>query len=295
MAVRRKGNDEMRSKSLVVGAALVAGLGVLAGCSTSVAGSPTAAGSSGGSGQGGAGSQLGSEVKTVSDLSNLVGNSVEQATTVQVNMKNAAGTGTGTIKFGDPVAEKMTMSTSAGSEQVVLVNNVFYVQIPGMQDVTSKPWIKIDPNDTTNPANQLFSALVNSIKENADPSQMIKNLEAGGTLTGTDTEQLNGQATTHYKITVDIDKMIANQTDPTMKQMLGMAEQQGLRNYPVEVWLDGHGLPLQTTIDMPALSGAPGSGGVSTVTYTNWGTPVTISAPPDDQVGTMPSIPGSGG
>ena len=48
--------------------------------------------------------------------------------------------------------------------------------------------------------------MVSSIKQNADPSQMIKNLEAGGTLTGTDTEQLNGQATTHYKITVNIEQ-----------------------------------------------------------------------------------------
>jgi hypothetical protein len=283
----------MRAKSLVVGAAMLAGLGVLAGCTSSVSGSPTVAGSSGGSGsQGGAGSQLGSQVRTVSDLSNLVGSSVEQATTVQVSMKSGVGTTSGSIKFGDPVAEKMTIDTPNGSEQVLLVDNVFYMQIPGMQDLTNKPWIKIDPNDSSNPANQFFVSLINSIKENADPSQMIKNLEAGGTLTGTDTEQLNGQSTTHYKITVDIDKMIANQTDPTMKQLLGMAEQQGLKNYPVEVWLDAHGLPVQTTIDMPALSGAPGSGGVSTLTYTNWGAPVTIAAPPADQVGTMP---GTGG
>ena len=285
----------MRGKSLLAGAALVAGLGVLAGCTSSVAGSPTVAGSGGGGTQGGAGSQLGSQVKTVSDLSNLVGNSVEQATTVQVSMNSGVGTTTGSIKFGDPVAEKMTMSTAAGSEQVLLVNNVFYMQIPGMQDITNKPWIKIDTTDSSNPANQIFSALVNSIKENADPSQMIKNLEAGGTLTGTDTEQLNGQSTTHYKITVDIDKMIANQTDPTMKQLLGAAQQQGLTNYPVEVWLDGHGLPVQTTINMPALSGAAGSGGLSTVTYSNWGAPVTITPPPDDQVGTMPTMPGTGG
>lgn len=283
----------MRAKSLVVGAAMVAGLGVLAGCTSSVTGSPTVAGSGGGgASQGGAGSQLGSQVKTVSDLSNLVGNSVEQATTVQVSMKSGVGTTTGSIKFGDPVAEKMTMDTPNGSEQVLLVDNIFYMQIPGMQDLTNKPWIKIDTTDSSNPANQIFTALVSSIKENADPSQMIKNLEAGGTLTGIDTAQLGGQSTTHYKITVDIDKMIANQTDPTMKQLLGMAEQQGLKNYPVEVWLDSHGLPVQTTIDMPAMSGAPGSGGVSTVTYSNWGAPVTITAPPADQVGTMPSMGG---
>lgn len=278
----------MRAKSLMVGAAMVAGLGVLAGCTSSVTGSPTVAGGGGGgsTSQGGAGSQLGSQVKTVSDLSNLVGNSVEQATTVQVTMKSGIGTTTGSIKFGDPVAEKMSISTAAGTEQVLLVDNVFYMQIPGMQDLTGKPWIKADSS------NQVFATMLNNIKDNADPSQMIKNLEASGTLTGTDTAQLNGQPTTHYKITVDVDKMIANQTDPTMKQLLGMAEQQGLKNYPVEVWLDGHGLPVQTTINMPSLSGAAGSDGVSTVTYTNWGAPVTITAPPADQVGTMP---GTGG
>jgi hypothetical protein len=286
---------KMRAKSLVVGAALVAGLGVLAGCGSSpIAGTATATGSSGSSG-GGAGSQLGSQVKTVSDLSNLVGNSVEQANTVKVTMKSASATTTGSIKFSDPIAEQVTVSAPTGSEQVLLVDNVFYMQIPSLQQVTGKPWIKIDPTDTSDPANQLFASMVNSIKQNADPSQMIKNLEAGGTLTGTDTEQLNGQGTTHYKITVDIDKMIANQTDPTMKQMLGLAEQQGLRNYPVEVWLDSHGLPIQTTINMPALSAAPGSGGLSTVTYSDWGSPVTISAPPADQVGTMPTMPGTGG
>ncbi len=282
----------MRAKSLLVGAALMAGLGVVAGCGGSIAGLPTAAGSSGGSGSG-AGSQLGSQVKTVSDLSNLVGNKVEQATTAQVSMTSAASTTSGSIKFGDPVAEKMTITAPTGNEQVLFVNNVFYMQIPSMSQVTGKPWLKVDPSDTSNPANKFFGSIVSSIKQNADPTQMLRNLEASGTLTGSDTEQLDGQSTTHYKITVNIDKMIANQTDPTMKQLLTMAEQAGLHDYPVEVWLDSHDLPVRITINMPGLGA--GTGGLSTITYSNWGGPVTITPPPDDQVGTMPSVPGTGG
>jgi hypothetical protein len=232
-------------------------------------------------------------VKTVSDLSNLVGNKVEQATTVQVTMRSAASTTTGSIKFGDPLAEKMTIATPTGNEQVLLVNNVFYMQIPSLSQVTGKPWIKVDPSDSSNPANQFFGSIVSSIKQNADPTQMLKNLEAGGTLNGTDTEQLNGESTTHYKITVNIAKMIANQTDPTMKQLLTMAEQAGLHDYPVEVWLDSHGLPVQTTINMPGIGAS--AGGLSTITYSNWGAPVSITPPPDDQVGSMPSIPTTGG
>jgi hypothetical protein len=282
----------MRAKSLLAGAALMVGLGVLTGCGGSITGSPTAAGSSGGD-QGGAGSQLGSQVKTVSDLSNLVGNKVEQATTVQVTMKSATSTTTGSIKFGDPLAEKMNITAPTGNEQVLLVNNIFYMQIPSLAQVTGKPWIKVDPSDPSNPANQFFGSLVSSIKQNADPTQMLKNLEAGGTLNSTDTEQLNGQATTHYKITVNVSKMIANQTDPTMKQLLTMAEQAGLHDYPVEVWLDSHDLPVQSTINMPGLGA--GTGGLMTMTYSNWGAPVTITPPPDDQVGSMPTMPTTGG
>ena len=122
----------MRAKSLLAGAALMVGLGVLTGCGGPIVGSPTAAGSSGSTDQSGAGSQLGSQVKTVSDLSNLVGNKVEQATTVQVTMKSATSTTTGSIKFGDPLAEKMNIAAPTGNEQVLLVNNIFYMQIPGL-------------------------------------------------------------------------------------------------------------------------------------------------------------------
>jgi hypothetical protein len=288
----------MRAKSLLVSGAVLVSLGLLAGCGTTVSGSPTAAGASTGGTQGGAGSQLGAQVRTVADLSDLVGSSVQQATTAQVKMVSSSSTTTGSIKFGNPVSAKMTINSAAANgmpaeqEQMILVDNIFYMDIPGLSDVTpGKSWFKIDPSDTADPMNALFGSLIDSIKQNADPSQQLKALEAGGTLTGSDTEQLNGQPTTHYKITVNIDKMIANQSDATTKQLLTLAQQKGLTDYPVEMWLNSNGLPVQMTIDMPSISGAgsAGAGGLSTITYSNWGDPVTIAAPPADQVGSLPT------
>ncbi|HEX3784595.1 MAG TPA: hypothetical protein VHX38_33460 [Pseudonocardiaceae bacterium] len=283
----------MRAKSLLVGGAVVVSLGLLAGCGSTVTGSPTAAGASPSGSQGGAGSQLGAQVRTVADLSNLVGDSVQQATTVQVKMVSGASTTSGSIKFGNPVAEQMTVSTGGTTgEQVILLDNNFYIQVPGMSDMSGgKPWMEIKTSDSSNPAAQFFTALVSSIQQSADPANMIKNIEASGTLTKSDSEQLNGEQTTHYSITVNIDKMIANQTNATMKQLLGLAQQKGLTDYPVDVWLNSSGLPVQTTIDMPSINMGAGAsgGGLITVTYSNWGAPVTITPPPADQVGSLPT------
>jgi hypothetical protein len=283
----------MRAKSLLVSGTVLVAMGLLAGCGSAVTGSPTAAGAAtGGQSQGGAGSQLGAQVRTVADLSNLVGDSVQQATTAQIKMVSAGTTTTGSIKFGNPVAEQMTINAGSVAEQVILVNNNFYVQIPGMSAMTGgKPWMEIQTGGGSNPATQMFTALIGSIQQNADPANVLKNLEASGTLTGSDTEQLNGVATTHYSITVDITKMIANQTDQTMKQLLTTAQQKGLTNYPVGVWVNSSGLPVQTTINLPSIgAGATATGGgLSTITYSNWGAPVTITAPPADQVGTLPT------
>jgi hypothetical protein len=161
-----------------------------------------------------------------------------------------------------------------------------------MSDMSGgKPWMEIKTSDSSNPAAQFFTALVSSIQQSADPANMIKNIEASGTLTKSDSEQLNGEQTTHYSITVNIDKMIANQTNATMKQLLGLAQQKGLTDYPVDVWLNSSGLPVQTTIDMPSINMGAGAsgGGLITVTYSNWGAPVTITAPPADQVGGLPT------
>ncbi len=58
-----------------------------------------------------------------------------------------------------------------------------------------------------------------------------------------------------------------------------------------ELWLNKDTLPVQITTDQTALLqaiGAPGDGESKTMTkYTEWGVPVTVTAPPADQVGDL--------
>lgn len=62
---------------------------------------------------------------------------------------------------------------------------------------TTKPWIKIDPKGDDALSKSLSGSLT-EMKQNSDPSQLLKRIEGAGDITATAQESLNGKQTTHY-------------------------------------------------------------------------------------------------
>jgi hypothetical protein len=250
-------------------------------------------GNSGNSANGGADTGGNAAAVNLAALTKSIGDqTVEKNSTHMEITATAAGqeiTGQGDVKFGsEDAAVSMDMTTGMGSISIVFLDKTLYMKLP--QEVApGKPWVRIDPNSNSEIAKAL-GGMSDQLSKNADPRASLKTFEKSGEITDTREEDLNGTPTTHYTITVDVEKMAANQTDPTVKQGMEQAIAGGMKDFPVDVWVDEENLPLRFTMDTPTPDGQGGMTSVKMqIDYSEWGEPVDITAPPADQVGELPA------
>lgn len=226
-------------------------------------------------------------------LAKSIGDETSKASSAHMTITaDAAGqdiTGAGDLKFGSAdAAIAMDMTTPQGSVSMVFVDGLLYMKLP-QELVPGKPWLKIDPNSDSVLAKALGS-LNESLSRNADPRAALREFESSGEVTGAKEEELDGKKTTHYTITVDVRKMADNQADPTQKKAMQDAIAGGMKDFPVDVWVDEAGLPVRFAMDVPAPDGKGGLTSVKMqVDYTDWGKPVDIVPPPADQTTEPPA------
>lgn len=257
-----------------------------------------ACGGNGGSGDakdnGGANGGGSVAAASLADLAKSIGDKTAETNTAHVKITaDAAGQkidGEGDVKFAaQDVAMSMTMSTPEGDMSMVLLDKVFYIKLP--QEIEAgKSWIKID-STSDNPIAKALGGMTEQMSKNADPRATLEQFQESGEITDTKEETIDGQKTTHYTITVDVEKMAANQADPTMKKALEDTIKAGLKDFPVAVWINEDDLPVRFALDMP-MPDPSGSGANTTMKmqmdYSAWGEPVEIAAPAADQVAEMP-------
>jgi hypothetical protein len=204
---------------------------------------------------------------------------VEQAQTVKfkesMTLLGIPLTADGVAKFGDQGADvDVTSNTPAGPVQVVILGGDVYTKGLG-QGAPGKPWTK-----NAGAAKNIASALKQS-----DPRLAIKMFADVGTLKQVGTETVNGVSATHYSITVDLAKVA--QQHPDLADVLNLLIKQGVKTQDVQLWVDSQKRPVRivTSGQLPNPA-KPGTKIESkqTVDFTDWGAPVTIQAPPSDQV-----------
>lgn len=202
----------------------------------------------------------------------------------------------------------LTMDMMGRSMEVRLVDQTLYVKKPaGMGGPSGKPWIKMSTEN---------SGMFGQFGKRADPTQLLQRVKKAGTITKSERTQLNGQSVSHYWIKLDFAKMadmspMAKQLPPQMMNNLDGV------TLPMQLWLNQKKLPVKATMDLSAMmqkmmdamksqlpEGANQGQAMAqmkkmfenakmTMTYSDWGKPVDISAPPADKVTTAPSS-GSG-
>jgi hypothetical protein len=231
---------------------------------------------------------------SLADLAKSIGEQTSETNTAHMKISaDAAGqqlTGEGDIRMSEQdSAMSMDMTTPEGTMSMVLLDNVFYIKVPTELE-PGKSWLKIDANDKSNPMAQALGGMTEQMSKNADPRATLEQFEKAGEITDTKEEELDGKQTTHYTITVDVEKLAANQEDPTMKSAMDQAIQGGLKDFPVDVWIDEEDLPVRFTMDMPTPN--PATGQTESVKmqidYTDWGKPVDIQAPPASEIAEFP-------
>jgi hypothetical protein len=113
-----------------------------------------------------------------------------------------------------------------------------------------KSWVKLDVGALAKKAGIDLSKLQQG--DSADPAKMFSYLRRAAVPTVVGHETVGGVATTHYKMTIDLRRLAAAETDATARESLQRAIQlSGVSSYPAEAWVGGDGYLRRMRITIP--------------------------------------------
>ncbi len=206
------------------------------------------------------------------DFAKLVSDGLESSTTAKLSMEMTAGgmvtTATGEIDYrGDQPATSMTMTIpgGGGEVQMIMVDGAMYMTLPIQgQD----GWFKLDLSDTGALGDELGSLGGMDLRDTMKTfTEGVESVEEIGT------EEVNGVTATHYRVTADPE---------AMSGVLGDSAADIPETLVYDVWLDEQGRFTKMAADLE-------ESGKMEMNVTDWGTDVSIEAPPADQVQDFPT------
>ena len=183
--------------------------------------------------------------------------------------------------FDDPSAWKI---------EAVQDGTVSYVRFPALDEQlpNGKSWIRTDSRTA---AGQGFDVSQFDQLASNDPRELFDFLQGvSGEIETVGLEVLRGVKTTHYRATIDpleYAKLAPAEKQQELQSLVEqMADQSGLGEIPVDVWLDESGLVRKLTMAFSATQ--PGTSEQSNVSMTfelyDYGEAVDIALPPQSEV-----------
>lgn len=192
------------------------------------------------------------------------------------NFESVSGTAgqsqtmSGQARFSDDGMEMKASSTGAQAMELILLGQAMYMKSAELG--TGDTWIKIDLSDP--------DSLFGMIGKATDPELMFEAMQSPKLLELVGTEDVDGVATNHYRITMDPSQYLAAMEFPAaMADMLP-------KELVTEMRIDADNLPRKftQTIEVPSAAGGAATSSTTEGTYSDFGTDVEIEAPPADEV-----------
>lgn len=177
-------------------------------------------------------------------------------------------------------APKMSMTTTEGGETVrmVYLDKVIYLGGDSMASMSGgKPWVKISAGGD-DLMSQLMGPLLTQMQSSTgNPAEQLK---AYGDVDATVKAASGGVTTYTVRLTrAQLEKAVQTQTQGMPGLSAGAVKQLPVGRVSYDLALDANNLPLSLTMDL-------GTSSVD-VTYSKWGDPVRVTAPPASEVGTF--------
>lgn len=211
----------------------------------------------------------------------LMQEGLEESTTANVrtetNFGGTAFTGEGVIDYTqDPPAISMEQQMGpAGRTTIVSVDGITYINLGQLSQ--DKFW-KVDPSDPNSPFAEL--GLGEALQQN-DPLASLQAMVDGiDKVTYVGEEDVDGRDLDHFEMTVDL--------QAALKTLGSDIPKSATKDMPealtYSLWLDDEHRFARMLMDMPIM----GQSSKTEMVIDDWGTDVTIEAPPADQVTEMP-------
>lgn len=218
------------------------------------------------------------------DFVDTVTDGIEQSTTAHMTMNMSIGSAgsvdaQGDVDYtSDPPSTKMTMTIpGAGDSTVISTDGVMYLQMGGLSG--GKYW-KVDPSDPDSPLGQMG---LGSMLDQSDPASALESIKPSiDEVTFKGDEQVDGRDLDHYVMTIDLGTMMDSMgADLPSEAASGMPD-----SVTYDLWLDQQNRFAQMKSEYPVM----GQQVSMTMDVDDWGTDVSIEAPPADQVTDMPDF-----
>jgi hypothetical protein len=168
-----------------------------------------------------------------------------------------------------------------GGVRAVLQGDTVYVKVDALKELVgaTKPWIKVSLSEMGDSAqvNQYLAQI-----QQFDLANVTKLVTASQDVKSAGNESVNGEDTTHYSGTFPVDAAV--QLLPADEQEQARTGLADLKDVKFDIWVAADGLPRKL-----ALNGQKEGGTLdATLFFKDFNKPVTIEAPPADQVGELP-------
>ncbi len=231
--------------------------------------------------------------------------SVRVEQTISVDAEDGFEAKVSGVMSWDPVAMDLTtIGTSAAPRgrgpveiRTVLVDNVVYVNLgeEAAREFGGKPWLKVDVEKAAEEAGdpQLLDRLLGGGQstQQQNPHQRMGLLLESSDVERVGRQTLDGVVTEYYSgvltVTESLERDPASDhlTAEEREELLGKLAEAGIEGLEIDIWVDERNYPVRIDTRMSM----PGVGAEFTVSerYSDYGTPVSVTAPPADRTADM--------
>ncbi|OEU85221.1 hypothetical protein DB35_01770 [Streptomyces abyssalis] len=155
-----------------------------------------------------------------------------------------------------------------------------------------KHWMKYDYDKLAEQSGP-SGALVKDQMQNNNPARSVDLLLASGKVKKVGSETVKGKKTDHYSGTIEVAELARMQSEKLsekeLDQLSDQLKQQGFKTEKVDVWIDGDDLLVKKQERAKGKNGDLNS----TVFYSDYGTEVSVEAPPaSDTLSFEEALPG---
>lgn len=184
--------------------------------------------------------------------------------------------------------------------EVILDDSVMYMRMAQLQPMLpeGKRWLSMDLEAVGEQAGLDLSQLMQA--GTSDPSRSLEVLRgvAEDEVEEVGTEEVRGESTTHYRAAIDMDEAIQQMPEDVREDFRALMVEGGFPDtLPVDVWIDGDGLPRRYVLSYEMTPPGAGSPIQQTVTMEmfDYGAEVDVQPPPAEETVDASELGGGAG
>jgi hypothetical protein len=194
------------------------------------------------------------------------------------------GKGSGVFNTGKARTGQLSMTVTSNNQDVqvdtIVTGDTICMRSPVFDRVLSqgKDWIKLDVVALAQQRGVDLSSLLDA---SPTPANALAYLHGARDVRKIGANTVGGVKTTHYQVTVDLEKAAARASGSERAALRRVISQSKQKTLPLDVWIDGNGYIRRVSYDERQGQQQPAQ---VTMELHDFGAPVTIKPPPSQSV-----------